>query len=125
MSAPSPLRYRLSRGQRLCRPRVFALARTTGRRHVGRCFILNWLEADGASRGRVGVVTSRKVGPAVVRSRARRLLREVYRRNQHSLRAPLDLILVARPAIAGMRLAEVEREYLTALRRHVLLNERA
>jgi ribonuclease P protein component len=53
------------------------------------------------------------------------LLREVYRRNQHSLRAPLDLILVARPAIAGMRLAEVEREYLTALRRHVLLNERA
>lgn len=121
MPAPPAVRYRLTRQQRLCRPGAFAAAKARGRRHVGRCFILNWLKGATLLRGRVGVVTSRKVGSAVVRNRARRLLREVYRRNQHALREPMDLVIVARPAIAGMHLADVEREYLAALRRNALV----
>ena len=82
---------------------------------------MNWLESTVAPFSRLGVVTSRKVGPAVVRNRARRLLREVFRKHQQALHHPVDLVLVARPSIAGWRLPEIEREYLTVLRRNALL----
>jgi ribonuclease P protein component len=57
----------------------------------------------------------------VVRSRARRLLREAFRLHQHDLASPVDLVLVARPSIAGRPLADVERDFLAALRRARLL----
>jgi len=65
------------------------------------------------------------VGNAVVRNRARRLLRESFRRHQNELRRPVDLVLVARPSIAGKSLAEVERHFLTAARKAGLLKEPA
>ncbi len=87
---------------------------------VSRSFILNWVSVPGQPASRLGVVTSGKLGGAVVRNRARRLLRDVYRRHQHALRGPLDLVLVARSAIRGLKVQEVEREYLTVLRRQAL-----
>jgi ribonuclease P protein component len=69
----------------------------------------------------LGVVTSRKVGSAVVRNRARRLLRDVFRHHQNALAAPLDLVLVARPSIAGKPRAQVESDFLAILRGHALL----
>jgi ribonuclease P protein component len=74
---------------------------------------------------RLGVVTSRKVGSAVIRNRARRLLREAFRRHQHALKGPLDVVLVARASIAGKRAGEVEQDFLVALRRRALLRSAA
>lgn len=58
----------------------------------------------------VGIVSSRRVGGAVVRNRARRLLRESYRRCRHQLPSDVQMVLVARPAIAGRKQPEVEAE---------------
>jgi ribonuclease P protein component len=57
----------------------------------------------------------------VARSRARRLLRESFRQHQHELSQPVELVLVARPSIAGRGFAEVERDLLTALNRAGIL----
>ncbi len=108
---------RLPRAARLRYGRDFARLKSSGRRLVSGCLILNWLAGGESTARRLGVVTSRKVGTAVARSRARRLLREAYRRHQHECPAPLDLVLVARPSIAGRSLAEVERDFQTGLRR--------
>ena len=97
--------------------RDFLRAKTEGRRVVHGCLILNWLPTPGAACSRLGVITSRKVGPAVVRSRSRRLLREAFRLHQQELTQPVDVVLVARPSIAGKDRAGVERDYLTALQR--------
>jgi ribonuclease P protein component len=69
----------------------------------------------------LGVVTSRRIGGAVVRSRARRLLRESFRQHQNELAQPVELVLVARHSIAGKNFAEVEKDFLTTLRRAGLL----
>lgn len=85
------------------------------------CLIANWLRLPEGSTSRLGVITSGKVGPAVVRSRARRLLRETFRLHQNNLAQPLDLVLIARPSIAGKAFAEVEKDFLTTLRKAGLL----
>jgi ribonuclease P protein component len=70
----------------------------------------------------LAVITSRRIGNAVARSRARRLLREAFRRRQFDLREAVDLVLVARGSITGRSLAEVERDFTGALRRGGLLH---
>ena len=102
----------------------FERARREGQRIVKGCLILNWRSADtdaGQGNLRLGVITSRKIGNAVARSRARRLLREVFRRHQHDFQQPVDLVLVARPSIAGKTYAQVEMDFLAAAKQAKLL----
>ena len=94
----------------------FARARALGRRLVCGCLIANVLPRPGTVAARLGVVTGKAVGNAVARNRARRLLRECFRLHQHELAGPVDLVLVARPSIAGKKLAAVERDFLRVLR---------
>jgi ribonuclease P protein component len=58
----------------------------------------------------------------VVRSRARRLLREVFRLHQNRFPRPLEVVLVARPSLAGKSYGEVEGDFLKALRRAGLMS---
>ena len=85
------------------------------------CLIANWNRLPEGSAPRLGVVTSKKIGGAPARSRARRLLRESFRLHQHELARPVDLVLVARNSIAGKSFAAVEKDFLAALRRASLL----
>lgn len=121
MSAASPARLGLGRRARIKQGRDFLRVRQGGERAVKGCLIANWLRLSADSRARLGVVVSKKVGNAVVRSRAKRLLRESYRQHQHELVQPLDLVLVARPSIAEKDFASVERDLLTTLRQAGLL----
>jgi ribonuclease P protein component len=111
----------LPRSARLRREQDFRRLRESGHRKVLGTLIANWRILAEGSRSRVGVVAGRKVGPAVVRNRAKRLLREVFRVHQHDLRQPVEAVLVARPSLAGKRFAQVEREVLAVFARAKLL----
>ncbi len=114
-------RLKLSRRSRLKLGCDFKRVRLEGRRVAVGCLLLNWLVPGPAGHARVGVVVSNKLGSAVVRSRARRLLREAFRLHQYDLVGPVDLVLVARPSIVGKKFAEVERDFLAALDKAGLL----
>jgi ribonuclease P protein component len=121
MGDPRPPGLRFGRNARIKQGRDFAQIRQEGRRRPGQCLLANWRPLPATARSRLGVITSRKVGSAVVRNRARRLLRESFRLHQYELAHPLDLVLVARPAIAGKGFAGVEHDFLTTLRKAGLL----
>lgn len=106
---------------RIKQGRDFSRVRQQGKRLVLGCLIANWLALPATAATRLGVVTSGKIGNAVVRNRARRVMREVFRVHQHDLIQPLDLILVARNSIADKGFPEVEKDFLTILRKAGLL----
>jgi ribonuclease P protein component len=116
-----PKRLRLGRATRLGQNRDFVRVRQQGERLALGCLIANWHRLPDGTAPKLGVVTSRKIGGAVERSRARRLLRESFRQHQHELAQPVELVLVARPSIAGRDFAGVEKDFLTALNRVGLL----
>ena len=121
MSAASPKRLRLNRGSRLAQSRDFARVRLQGGRLAQGCLIANWNKLPDGAAPKLGIVTSKKIGGASARSRARRLLRESFRVHQHEFAQPVELVLVARNSIAGKKFADVEKDFLAALNRAKLL----
>ncbi len=121
MAAELPRPLGLKRAARLKQARDFVSLREKGRRLAVGCLLANWRPSTPGGNSRLGVITPGKLGAAVARSRARRLLREAFRRHQHDLARPIDLVLVARPSIAGKGLAQVEQDFLTTLRKAGLL----
>ncbi|HEY5233906.1 MAG TPA: ribonuclease P protein component [Verrucomicrobiae bacterium] len=121
MTAESPNRLRLTRASRLAQSRDFARVRQQGHRLVLGCLIANWNKLPDGASPKLGVVTSKKIGGAVQRSRARRLLRESFRQHQHEFAQPVELVLVARNSIAGKKFADVEKDFLAALNRAGIL----
>jgi|SRR2546427_3679684 len=124
MAVSSPGSLGLPRARRIKQGRDFARTKAQGKRVVSGCLIANWVPLSSGAPSRVGVITGRKVGAAVVRVRARRLLREAFRLHQPELAQPVDLVLVARPSIVGKHFSVVERDLLAALRQARLLKER-
>ena len=55
---------------------------------------------NGRTHSRLGVVASRRVGGAVRRNRAKRLMREAFRLNKHLVPANVDIIMIASPRLA-------------------------
>jgi ribonuclease P protein component len=121
MTAQTSKRLRLSRGSRVTQNRDFIRIRQEGERLAQGCLVANWNMLPEGASPRLGVVTSRKIGGAVQRTRARRLLRESFRLHQHDFARPFELILVARNSIVGKKFADVEKDFLTSLRRAGLL----
>lgn len=91
-----------------------------GNRDEKASFVTLWLpRADGR---RIGFAVSRRVGGGVTRNRARRRLREAYRRQQQVLRASVAAMFVARPDAVTRRFADLLEEMrlvLEALNRGV------
>ena len=65
---------------------------------------------------RVGVTAGKRVGSAVVRNRAKRLLREAMRQYDPHIRAGWDLILIARVAIVPVKMQDVAAALESLLR---------
>jgi ribonuclease P protein component len=66
---------------------------------------------------RLGIVASKKLGGAVVRNRAKRLIREVFRNNPPSIRPAADIIVIPRRELLTARYSEIEDDFKTICRR--------
>ncbi len=80
-----------------------------GVRLDGRLFLLLAVP-NGLEHARLGMAASRKVGGAVLRNRAKRLLREAFRRHKPEVKTPADIVLVVKREIVECGQAEVDRE---------------
>ena len=116
-----PLRFRFPAARRLKPSGDFARVRMEGRTVRGGLLVLGVLQVKEEAAFRVGLVTSKRVGGAVVRNRVRRRLREIVRRQQHALQSGFWLVVIARPAAAQADFATLEQEWSRLAQRAELL----
>ena len=79
---------------------------------------------NNRGNNRLGITVSVKLGKAVVRNRARRRLREVYRLNSNRLSAGWDIILVARGRTVTAPWKELNDTFLRLCRKLDLLEDK-
>lgn len=112
----------IPRANRLRRSSEFERVRASGRSWVNRWLVMAVL-ANDLGRVRVGVTASRRVGGAVKRVQARRLIREAVRPRLEKISGGWDLVIIARPALANAPFQDVDRAVAQLMRRAGLIPE--
>lgn len=84
----------------------FQLCYNKGRSFVSK-FVIVYARPNKLSCNRLGITTGKKVGNAVCRSRARRLIRQAWRENELAAPIGLDIVIVARAGLADFSATEL------------------
>jgi ribonuclease P protein component len=92
----------------------FTAVQKTGRRAPGR-FLTLLGQPNDLERDRLGIIASRKVGNAVIRNRAKRRVREIFRRIQDPNGRTFDLVVIVRRELVTVPLPLVAAEFQAAL----------
>ncbi len=99
--------------QRIRKKKDFAELYESGGCYRGKYFNFVF-RANGLDFSRMSAVSSRRVGNAVRRNRARRRARELFRRNRDLLTYPMDILVIAKAAVHGAAFAELQEQYRAA-----------
>ena len=67
--------------------------------------------------GRLGIAATKKLGGAVVRNRAKRLVREVFRRN--NIAPGFDVVVIPKPGLLNATLTVLEADYRHNIERRI------
>ncbi len=107
---------RFGSGQHLRRQGDIRAVRQQGSRVDCKAFTLWWMpRLGGSSLPRACFVASTQaVGGAILRNRAKRRMREIFRRHQELLPGSCDLMLVARSSVNQWPFAQLERAFTDA-----------
>lgn len=108
---------RFTKARRIRRRAEFQRVFETGRRWQGR-FVTVLVASNEIGGPRLGIVASRKLGDAVRRNLAKRLIREVFRQNTPLLdRQGVDIVVIPRRELFDAAYSSLETDFRSVLRR--------
>ena len=108
--------FRFPRVLRLTSRRQFLAVYAYGLKVGTPCFAI-FAKPNGLDHCRIGLTLTRKTGGAVVRNRAKRVLRDIFRLNRHLLDVPMDLVINGRRNMLQQPTHRVEREFVDCVGR--------
>ena len=90
-------------------------------RSVADKYVVVFYIDNGLGYSRKAFLASKKVGGAISRNRARRLMKESFRKLEHEIQPGNDVLVIARNSIVGTGCAEVELSMRKALTKSKLI----
>jgi ribonuclease P protein component len=96
--------------------REFSAVYKKGKSAAGR-YVVVFYKKNGLEHNRLGFLASKKVGNAVARNRARRLMKESVRTDIDIKVQGYDIIFIARKTINGTKCEQVQKSITKALKR--------
>ena len=99
----------------------FAKLKKYGKSAGSKYVVLVYLK-NGLAYNRKAFLASKKVGNAVLRNRARRLMKEAFRQTEETLPKGYDLLFIARNTIKDRKLADVKESIEAAYKRAKLIH---
>ncbi len=113
---------KLPRSRRIVRRADYQRVRNTGKTIQGRYLTLGYLEDSSLEEPfRLGIITTKRLGNAVVRNRVRRRIRGIFHRTGERISRPHWLVLIARTHAAQASSAQLEKEWAWMMHRACLL----
>jgi ribonuclease P protein component len=100
--------------QRIRRRADYQQVYDAGRKIHGRYLTTFVLSREGAPT-RLGIAATRKIGGAVERNRAKRVIREIFRR--HPAPRGLDIVVIPRRTLIDAAFSRLEADYLATFER--------
>jgi len=88
-----------------------------GRSVANSRFVVYWRRRSEPGPFRLGVSASARLGKAVVRNRARRMVKEIVRLNADKLRDQVDLVIIVRKPALELGFRDMEKSVLHLLRK--------
>jgi ribonuclease P protein component len=109
----------LKRSQTMKRASEFAMVRNEGSSEAGRFLILSTapLKEGAESGSRFGIITTKRIGHAVLRNTLRRRVRDILRAHGEPLARGLYVVIVVRNRAAMTDYAGLEKDFLKLLAR--------
>ncbi len=101
--------FKFTQKERIALPQDFRRVMKSGRRLISKHYIL-FLQENERGFNRLGIVVKREIGPANIRNRMKRYLREFFRLNKQQIRGSLDIIILIRKGLLPKCYREAEEE---------------
>lgn len=101
-------------GDRIRKRSEYQALYETARRIPSKSFVL-FVMKNALGRPRLGITVTRRVGGAVQRNRAKRLMREIFRRHKSEFQ-DVDIVVNGRQTLPRANYLPLEAEFLSCLR---------
>ncbi|MEE9258211.1 MAG: ribonuclease P protein component [Nitrospinaceae bacterium] len=87
--------YTFGKRERLAKRTEFETVMARGRKKKIDSTCTLFFLANGLDRKRLGIIASKRIGNAVVRNRAKRKIREVFRHIKNRIHPPMDIVVIS------------------------------
>ncbi|HLG14132.1 MAG TPA: ribonuclease P protein component [Blastocatellia bacterium] len=99
------------KSDRILKRDAFVRTYAKGRKVQARYFTAFVLPNPGG-KPRIGITTTRKIGNSVERNRARRLVREVFRKNKWLVPSGVDIVINVKKPLSKLVYPDLESDFL-------------
>ena len=105
---------RFEKSDRILNRSGFRRVYENGRKYQAKYFTA-FVLLNSEQHARLGITATRKVGKAIYRNKARRLVREVFRKNKWRIRPGIDIVINVKSNLAAAGYYDLEGDFIRFL----------